>query len=347
MAALTIALAPVSRPIHKSGHEFCERQLGRRVGAGHRCPRGRGAARRAGLWRRQPHQGVERRFAELFERDVAVFLVAHGTAANALGLSTYARPGGVIFCHREAHIIVDEAGASEFFGGGVKVVGIEGDGGKLAPEALAAAMARFPEGFVHHGQPVAVSLTQITELGDGLRAGRDRGARDDRQGPRRGRSHGRSALCRRGRRARRFAGRHDLAGRRRRALLRRHQERLHRRRGGGLLRPGARRATSVSRASGRGRGSPRTGSSRPSSRPISRTATGSTSPVTPTTWARALLAPSQSPRRRGWRSSPPPTRSSQSCRGRPTPGSRLEAPSIIRGRSTASQSNGVPVPTRF
>ena len=110
-------------------------------------------------------RAVETRFAEIFEHEVAVFLVASGTAANALGLSAYARPGGVVFCHREAHIIVDEAGATEFFGGGLKVVGIDGVGGKLAPDAVAAAMARFPEGFVHHGQPVAVSLTQITELG--------------------------------------------------------------------------------------------------------------------------------------------------------------------------------------
>jgi threonine aldolase len=110
-------------------------------------------------------KAVEARFAELFECDVAVFLVASGTAANALGLSSFARPGGVLFCHREAHIMVDEAGASEFFGGGAKVVGIEGEGGKLVPAALAGAMARFPDGFVHHGQPVAVSLTEITELG--------------------------------------------------------------------------------------------------------------------------------------------------------------------------------------
>ena len=110
-------------------------------------------------------KAVERRFAEIFERDVAVFLVASGTAANALGLSAYARPGGVTFCHREAHILVDEAGASEFFGGGVKVVGLDGEGGKIAPETLAMAMAKFPEGVGHHGQPIAVSLTQITELG--------------------------------------------------------------------------------------------------------------------------------------------------------------------------------------
>ena len=56
-------------------------------------------------------KAVERRFSELFEREVAVFLVASGTVANALALSAYARPGGVVFCHAHAHIAVDEAGA--------------------------------------------------------------------------------------------------------------------------------------------------------------------------------------------------------------------------------------------
>jgi threonine aldolase len=110
-------------------------------------------------------KAVERRFAELFEREVAVFLVASGTFANALSLSAYARPGGVIFAHREAHIQVDEAGAAEFFGGGAKIVGVDAEAGKIAPDTLSAAIARFPaEGF-HHGRPVAVSLTQLTELG--------------------------------------------------------------------------------------------------------------------------------------------------------------------------------------
>jgi threonine aldolase len=110
-------------------------------------------------------KAVEARFAEVFEHEVAVFLLASGTAANALGLSAYARPGGAVLCHREAHILADEAGATEFFGGGLKVVGLDGVGGKLAPQTVADAMAKFPEGFVHHGQPVAVSLTEITELG--------------------------------------------------------------------------------------------------------------------------------------------------------------------------------------
>jgi threonine aldolase len=114
-------------------------------------------------------ESVERRFSELFERHVAVFLVASGTFANALGISAYARPGGLVFCHREAHIQVDEAGATEFFGAGLKIITLDGAAGKLAPGAVAEEFARHPEGFLHHGQPVAVSITQITELGAAYR----------------------------------------------------------------------------------------------------------------------------------------------------------------------------------
>jgi len=114
-------------------------------------------------------KAVERRFAELFEHECAAFLVASGTAANALALSAYARSGGAVLCHNEAHILVDEAGATEFFGGGTRVVGLDADAGKLAPETLAEGLSRFPAGRVHSGQPVAVSLTQITELGAAYR----------------------------------------------------------------------------------------------------------------------------------------------------------------------------------
>ena len=112
---------------------------------------------------------VEQRFAEIFEREVAVFLVASGTVANALALSTYARPGGIVLAHRDAHILVDEAGATELFSGGNKIVGLDAVAGKLAPETLLAALSRLPGDAVHHGQPVAVSLTQITEFGAAYR----------------------------------------------------------------------------------------------------------------------------------------------------------------------------------
>ena len=84
---------------------------------------------------------VERRLAEIFERDVAVFLVPTGTAANALSLAQVTPPWGIVLCHAESHIVTDECGAPEFFGGGLKLVGLPGDGGKIAP-ADAARRAR-------------------------------------------------------------------------------------------------------------------------------------------------------------------------------------------------------------
>jgi threonine aldolase len=110
-------------------------------------------------------RSVEQRFAELFEREVAVFLVASGTFANALAITAYSRPGGSVLCHHEAHIRTEEAGATEFFGGGMKTIPVEGIVGKIGPETVAEALARFPERSLHQGQPVAVSITQITEFG--------------------------------------------------------------------------------------------------------------------------------------------------------------------------------------
>jgi threonine aldolase len=110
-------------------------------------------------------RAVEKRLADVFEHEVAVFLVASGTAANALSLSAYARPGGVVFCHHEAHINVDEAGAVHFFSGGMQVHGLDATAGKIAPETLAEGVASLRSGDAHQGQPVALNITNITELG--------------------------------------------------------------------------------------------------------------------------------------------------------------------------------------
>ncbi len=108
---------------------------------------------------------VRARVCELFEREVAVFPVISGTAANALALATLVPPHGAVFCHGESHIAVDECGAPEFFTHGAKLVPLEGDGGKLVPATLERALSHFHKGFVHHVQPAAVSITQSTELG--------------------------------------------------------------------------------------------------------------------------------------------------------------------------------------
>jgi threonine aldolase len=108
---------------------------------------------------------VEQRFNDVFEREVAVFFVGTGTAANSLALSAVNRPGGVSFCHSEAHVIADECGAPEFFSHGSRLVPVDGLEGKMDPANLEAQIARFPAGFVHAGQPMAITLTQATESG--------------------------------------------------------------------------------------------------------------------------------------------------------------------------------------
>lgn len=108
---------------------------------------------------------IEQKFNDLFEREVAVFFVATGTAANALALASVNRPGGVSFCHREAHMIEDECGAPEFFTHGARLAPVDGQNGKIDPQKLESEIARFPPDFVHAGQPMAVSITQATEIG--------------------------------------------------------------------------------------------------------------------------------------------------------------------------------------
>jgi threonine aldolase len=103
--------------------------------------------------------------SEVFETKVAAFLVATGTAANALALSALANPWDAIFCHEEAHIHDDECGAPELFTAGAKLVGIAGEGGKITPEGLRETLERFPRGLVKSAQPGALSLSQATEAG--------------------------------------------------------------------------------------------------------------------------------------------------------------------------------------
>ena len=108
---------------------------------------------------------VTRRFADLFERDVAVFLVPTGTAANALALAHLSPPWGAVLCHEESHIATDECGAPEFFGGGLKLVTLPGEACKITPDTLKRALARGPWGGPHHVSASVLSLTQSTEAG--------------------------------------------------------------------------------------------------------------------------------------------------------------------------------------
>ncbi len=109
---------------------------------------------------------VRNRLREIFEApEAAVYLVATGTTANALSLACHVQPWQAVYCHREAHVQMDECGAPEFYTGGAKLVPLDGEHAKFTAAALEAALAETPEGFVHAVQPGAVTITNATEAG--------------------------------------------------------------------------------------------------------------------------------------------------------------------------------------
>src|ERR1700722_10697217 len=108
---------------------------------------------------------VERRLSDIFEREVMTFLVPTGTAANALSLAQVTPPWGVVFCHRDSHIITDECGAPEFYGGGLKLQGLSANGAKIAPKTLKAALAGYGGHEPHQMVASALSITQASEAG--------------------------------------------------------------------------------------------------------------------------------------------------------------------------------------
>lgn len=114
---------------------------------------------------------AEQRIAEVFKRDTASFFVTTGTACNALAIAHFTPPWGAVLCHVDAHIATDECGAPEFFGHGTKLVGLPGDGGKIAPATLKAALEKPQWGAPHHVLPSVLSLSQATEAGTIYRPG--------------------------------------------------------------------------------------------------------------------------------------------------------------------------------
>jgi threonine aldolase len=108
---------------------------------------------------------LQDRFSELFETPVRVFPVATGTAANALSLAATAPSWGLVYCSEAAHINTSEVNAAGFFGGGLKLVPVAGEHGRIEAEALRETLAAIPPGALHRGQPAAVSLTQASDLG--------------------------------------------------------------------------------------------------------------------------------------------------------------------------------------
>lgn len=117
-------------------------------------------------------QIVRRHFGERAE----AYPVFNGTGANVTALQAVLPRWGAVVCARTAHINVDEGGAPERIAG-LKLYSVPTPDGKLTPELLDTEAWGF--GDEHRAQPLAVSITQSTELGtvyrlDEIRALADR-----------------------------------------------------------------------------------------------------------------------------------------------------------------------------
>lgn len=109
---------------------------------------------------------VRQRIRDLFEApDAAVYLVATGTAANALALATLVEPFDAVFCSPVAHIEEDECNAPEFYTGGAKLTLTKGSD-RMTVDDLTAAIESQGNRGVHGPRRGAVSITQVTEMGN-------------------------------------------------------------------------------------------------------------------------------------------------------------------------------------
>ena len=109
---------------------------------------------------------VRDRLREVFEApQAAVYLVATGTAANALALATMSNPWDTVFCTAMAHINEDECNAPEFYSGGAKLTLVGDRDARMDPQALHAAIAAEESRGVHGPQRGPVSITNATEKG--------------------------------------------------------------------------------------------------------------------------------------------------------------------------------------
>lgn len=110
-------------------------------------------------------RSIEARFNDIFEMEVSVFFVGTGTAANSLAIAATMKPGGIVFCHNEAHVVANEGGAPEFLSGGGRLATVGGHHGKMDPDLLDHAASEVPATFNHLGQGTMITMTQVSEAG--------------------------------------------------------------------------------------------------------------------------------------------------------------------------------------
>ncbi|MER5355835.1 low specificity L-threonine aldolase [Kitasatospora sp. NPDC002551] len=101
-------------------------------------------------------------FRRHFGDQAEAYPVFNGTGANVVALQALLPRWGAVVAAESAHINVDEGGAPEKMGG-IKLLTVPTPDGKLTPELID--QQAWGYGDEHRAQPLAVSITQSTELG--------------------------------------------------------------------------------------------------------------------------------------------------------------------------------------
>ena len=97
-----------------------------------------------------------------FGEQAETFPVFNGTGANVTALTSVLPRWGAVVATSTAHIHTDENGAPERIGG-LKLLTVDSPDGKLTPDLID--RQAWGWGDEHRAQPLAVSITQSTELG--------------------------------------------------------------------------------------------------------------------------------------------------------------------------------------
>ena len=113
--------------------------------------------------------------ARHFGASAHAFPVFNGTGANVLSLQSVLPRWGAVVCAETAHINTDENAAPERVGG-LKLLTVPTPDGKLTPELID--RQAWGWGDEHRAQPLAVSITQTTELGTAYTAAEVRAIAD-------------------------------------------------------------------------------------------------------------------------------------------------------------------------
>lgn len=110
-------------------------------------------------------EAAREKINEVFETDATIYFVATGTAANSLALASLVNPWEIILCHHQAHILIDESTAPEFFTSGARQVPVTNEAGKVQPEHVENYLSAAGTDTPHNVLPKAVSIAQANESG--------------------------------------------------------------------------------------------------------------------------------------------------------------------------------------